>query len=62
VLGAARTGIPEVWIVGLRHEVLYVYRDPVERAYRVTMPARRGQSLAPLAFLDRGFAVADLLG
>jgi Uma2 family endonuclease len=58
----ARAGIPEVWIVDLRHEVLYVHRDPSEATYRVTMPARRGQSLAPLAFPDCGLAVADLLG
>jgi Uma2 family endonuclease len=57
-----RAGIPETWVVDLPHDVLHVYREPVEDGYRVVQTLRRGDRVAPLAFPDRELEVAELLG
>ena len=41
----ARSGIPELWIVDLASEVVFVCRDPGARFYRVEETRRRGQRL-----------------
>jgi Uma2 family endonuclease len=58
----ARTGIPEVWLVGLNEYTIGVYRDPSPAGYRTVLTVQRGESLAPLAFPDRVLAAADVLG
>jgi Uma2 family endonuclease len=58
----ARSGIPELWLVDLTQETIAVYRDPTPDGYRTSWTVRRGDRLAPLAFPDREFAVADILG
>jgi Uma2 family endonuclease len=58
----ARSGIPEVWLVGLNEDTIGVYRDPTPAGYRTVLTVRRGESLATLAFPDRLLAAADVLG
>jgi Uma2 family endonuclease len=58
----ARAGIPEVWLLDVRRRPIYVYRDPSGGGYQVTLTVRPGESLNPLAFPDRAFDVAELLG
>ena len=41
----ARSGIPELWIVDLASEVVFVCRDPRASSYRVEETRRRGQLL-----------------
>jgi Uma2 family endonuclease len=57
-----RTGIPETWEVDLAHDVLRVYREPMEDGYRVIQTLRRGDRVAPRHFPDRELEVAELLG
>ncbi len=57
-----RAGIPETWVADLPHDVLHVYREPVDDGYRVVQTLRRGDRVAPLAFPDRELEVAELLG
>lgn len=58
----ARAGIPEVWLLDLRRRTLTVYRDPSADGYRTAQTLRSGDTVAPFAFPDRQFAVAELLG
>lgn len=58
----ARFGLPEAWLIDLRHGVVLVHREPGPDGYLVVTTARRGEHLSPLAFPDREVAVADLLG
>jgi Uma2 family endonuclease len=58
----ARYGIPEAWVIDLRHQVVLVHREPTPDGYRLISTARRGERLRPLAFPDREVAVDDLLG
>lgn len=58
----ARHGIPEVWLVSLPEQTVTVYQSPAAAGYQVERELRRGEALAPLAFADREFATADLLG
>lgn len=58
----ARFGIPEAWLIDVRHQVVLVYREPTSDGYRVVATARPGERIAPLAFPDREIEVADLFG
>ena len=58
----AREGVVEVWIVDLRQDRLWVYRDPSPTGYRVTLTLGRADRIAPSAFPDLEFAVDDILG
>ncbi|MBI4493890.1 MAG: Uma2 family endonuclease [Chloroflexi bacterium] len=58
----AGSNIPEVWLVDLKQQTITAYRDPSPSGYRAAGIVRRGEQLAPAAFPDRVFAVAELLG
>lgn len=58
----ARAGMVEVWIVDVLDERVEVYRAPRGDRYDYVRAARRGESLACLAFPDVSLAVDDILG
>jgi Uma2 family endonuclease len=58
--GAA--GVPEVWIEDLRNDVLLVFRDVTDAAYKTSLRLRRGETIAPVTMPDVIFSVEDLLG
>jgi Uma2 family endonuclease len=58
----AAAGCPEVWIEDLQNDLILVYRDPSDGAYKTTLTFHRGDSISPVAFPDKTLAVDDLLG
>ena len=57
-----RYGIPEVWVVDLAGEQVFVYRDPRPGGgYRSAQVLGRGARLAPHAFPDLELAVNEIL-
>ena len=56
----ARARIVEYWLVDVRHERVDVFRAPTGEAYAETSQARRGETVASLAFPDVTIAVDDL--
>ena len=58
----AEAGIVEVWIEDLPGDQLLVYREPKDGHYRTAFTAKRGDTLAPLAFPELTLALDDLLG
>ena len=58
----AHSGVPEVWITDLAHEMIRVYREPGPTGYRMSLTFRRGDRLSPSAFPNLEFAVDDILG
>jgi Uma2 family endonuclease len=58
----ARCGVVETWLIDLQHAAVHIYRDPSPDGYHLVQTFRRGQRIAPLAFPDREFDVAELLG
>ncbi|HYN22531.1 MAG TPA: Uma2 family endonuclease [Thermoanaerobaculia bacterium] len=57
----ARAGIQDFWILNLLDNLLEVYRDPAEGAYRNRQILRRGERIGALARPDLGIAVENLL-
>jgi Uma2 family endonuclease len=58
----ADAGTLEVWIEDLQQDLILVFRDPAGKAYKTTLTCHRGDSISPVAFPDKTFAVDDLLG
>ncbi len=58
----ALNGIPEMWLVNLREDVVEVYRNPEGGAYLEVTRLQRGETVSPLAFPDVLLEVADILG
>jgi Uma2 family endonuclease len=58
----AAAGTLEVWIEDLQHDQILVFRDPSGKAYKTNLTFHRGDTIAPVAFPDKTFAVDDLLG
>jgi Uma2 family endonuclease len=58
----AQAGILEYWIVNLRDNVVEVYADPVEGAFKQTRKARRGDKLPLPGGLEGAIEVRDILG
>jgi Uma2 family endonuclease len=58
----AAAGIPEIWLVNLPGDAVEIYRDPREGRYRDLRTARRGATIAPLAFPDLTLRVDEILG
>ena len=56
-----RAGIPEVWIVNLRDEVIEVHREPHFTGYGSKTVLRAGDQANPLSFPDVAVDVAELL-
>ncbi len=58
----ARHGIPEVWVIDLAEERVFIYRDPHPGAgYRAVEVLGRGARLAPQAFPELELAIDELL-
>lgn len=58
----ARSGVPELWIVNLRGEMIEIYRDPAAGEYRDVRRAQRGETVSPQAFPEITIRVDDILG
>jgi Uma2 family endonuclease len=58
----AEAGIPEVWLVNLPGGVIEISRDPSGGVYASVRTARRGETIAPLAFPTATLHVDDILG
>lgn len=58
----ATAGVPEVWIADLEADVLRVYREPFDGAFRVGLKLGRGEPVSVAAFPDVDFEVDDFLG
>jgi Uma2 family endonuclease len=56
----ARSGIPELWIVDLASEVVFVCRDPRAGSYRVEETRRRGQRLEVAGLAGVALAVDQM--
>lgn len=56
-----RAGLPEAWLVDLVNDLIRLYREPTGDGYRIIQTARRGETIAPLAFPDWRLLVDDLL-
>ena len=57
----ARNGIPEVWIVNLKDELLLVFRDPVAGSYTTSLILHREESVSVSLLPDMLFSVQQLL-
>ena len=58
----ANAGIAEVWLVNLPADVVEVHRNPRGERYLKVRTARRGETIAPLAFPDLTLRVDAILG
>lgn len=57
----AEAGIPEVWLVDLPGNRVFLYRDPSPAGYQTIATLGRGDVLSPAAFPDLRLPVAELL-
>jgi Uma2 family endonuclease len=57
----AAAGVPELWILNLRNDVILVFRDPGKATYSTELTFARGQSLSVSAFPEVTFGVDELL-
>ncbi|MDE2482090.1 MAG: Uma2 family endonuclease [bacterium] len=48
----AEAGVPEYWVLDLKHDVIEVYRAPEDGRYAEMHTVHRGERIAPLAFPD----------
>lgn len=58
----AQAGIPEYWIVNLRDNVIEVYAEPVEGAYKQSRRAQHGEAFPLPGGLEDTLSVSDILG
>ena len=56
----AETGIPEVWIIDLARERVYVHREPLDARYQRIETVAPGAVLTPIAFPDLSLSVEEL--
>jgi Uma2 family endonuclease len=59
----ARAGIPELWIIDLRNDVIELFARPVRRRarYAEVSTASRGETISVRALPDVTLAVSELL-
>ncbi len=55
-------GIPELWVLNLRAERLFVHRDPTPRGYATSRILGPGESISALAFPEIELTVDEILG
>jgi len=58
----ARAGVPEVWVVDVEGQALWVHRLPEGEAYREVWRLEAGEEVAPEAFPEHRLRVQDILG
>src|SRR5438128_8981655 len=56
----AEAGIPEYWIVNLQGQVIEVYTNPTEGAYKQAKQAKRGKTLPLPGGLEAAIRVSDI--
>jgi Uma2 family endonuclease len=57
----AESGISEAWIVNVPEDCIEVYTCPANGHYTQMKTLRRGETVTPIAFPDRSFAVQMIL-
>jgi Uma2 family endonuclease len=57
----ARTGVPEVWLVDVVEQAVFIYCDLANGAYATTRVARRGEQIACTAFPGDALPVDEIL-
>ena len=55
-------GIPEAWLANLPGDAVEIYREPRNGHYTDVRTARRGETIAPLAFPHLTLRVDEILG
>jgi Uma2 family endonuclease len=58
----ASANIREFWIEDVKGDCIHVFRSPSGDRYRDVFTARRGETIAPLAFPELTLSLDDLLG
>ena len=58
----AKAGIPEVWLIDLKNEIIWVFTQPTEGGYNASGRTRRGDSIAVEALPGVVLKVDDILG
>lgn len=58
----AESGIPEVWLVDLASDSIFVYRRPSPVGYQEVRQRRRGEEITLEAFPDLRFYIDEILG
>jgi Uma2 family endonuclease len=58
----AQAGVPESWLVDLKNQRIFVYRQPSSEEYQEVRVYYRGESISPKAFPEERFAVIEILG
>ena len=58
----AAAGIQEAWLVNLPGDAVEICREPREGHYGDVRAARRGETIAPLAFPDVALGVDEIVG
>jgi len=61
ILLYGRSGVTESWLVDLIDDRVVIYRDPTPKGYGTVTFARRGETIAPLAFPNDHVPVNDIL-
>lgn len=57
----ARAGIPEYWVLDLKHRQLHLFRDPATDGYRYCLTLLEPNQAAPLAFPDLQLPLSSIL-
>lgn len=58
----AQAGIPELWVIDLNDNLIWVYLEPSDKGYLSIKAHQRGSSITPQAFADIPLNVNDILG
>lgn len=58
----AQAGVPELWVIDLNDDLVWVYLEPSDKGYLSIKAHKRGVSITPQAFEDIQLSVTDILG
>ncbi|HEY0556870.1 MAG TPA: Uma2 family endonuclease [Thermoanaerobaculia bacterium] len=58
----AQAGVPEYWLVDLKNQRIFVYRQPSSEGYQEVRTYYRGETIAPKAFPGKRLGVIEILG
>lgn len=57
----AQGGVPELWVIDLNDDLIWVYLEPSDKGYLSIKAHQRGDSITPQAFEDIQFNVKDIV-